>query len=276
MEFKNGEHIVICPNCDNLGVRNNAKQIIDQMKANRQKRHRQNTKRKNLGTANYSNFDSAGQEHIKEQVLLSLKNGHREISNTTSVASSATTPSPVLPTTNGGQGHGGPGGRASNGSRIFIIDVPVLAARPALKPMMLIAIHSNLPHIVMQFGTTLDCPNSPSIHCAVDLCAALSTGNIHYFASLVKRFPHCLAKVFAPQDYTPIILSGVVQPHQHKAVTTELEVGFQFHLPYKTSTGEDSSLLIATGPHVSVNTILGLPFMQGTGMILNLIDNLAE
>ena len=34
--------------------------------------------------------------------------------------------------------------------------------------------------------------------------------------------------------------------------------------------------LIATGPHVSVNTILGLPFMQGTGMILDLINNLAE
>jgi hypothetical protein len=142
--------------------------------------------------------------------------------------------------------------------------------------MMPIGIHSNLPHIVMQFGTTLDCPNSPSVRCAVDLCAALSTGNFHYLASLAKRFPHCLAKVFAPQDYTPIVLSGVVQSHQHKAVTTELEVGFQFHLPYKTTAGKDASLLIATGSHVSINTILGLPFMQGTGMILELVDNLAE
>jgi hypothetical protein len=51
-EFKNGEHIVICPNRDNPGVRENAKKNIDKMKANRQKRHRQNTKRKNLGTVN--------------------------------------------------------------------------------------------------------------------------------------------------------------------------------------------------------------------------------
>ncbi len=152
----------------------------------------------------------------------------------------------------------------SSGSRIFIVDVPVLAAGPALKPMMTIAIHSNLPHIVMQFATTLDCPNSPSIRCAVNSCAALSTGNFHYFASLAKRFPHCLAKVFPPQDYGPIVLSGAVQSHQHKTVTTELEVGFQFHLSYKTTAKEDASLLIATGPHVSVNTILGLPFMQGT------------
>ncbi len=53
-------------------------------------------------------------------------------------------------------------------------------------------------------------------------------------------------------------------------------MGFQFHLPYKTTAGEDASLLIAIGPHVSVNTILGLPFMQGTGMILDLVNNLAE
>ena len=164
----------------------------------------------------------------------------------------------------------------ANGGRIFIADVPVLAAGPSLKPLMPITIHSNLPHIVMQFGTTLDCPNSPSVRCAVDSCAALSTGNFHYFASLAKRFPHCLAKVFAPQDYAPIVLSGIVQSHQHEAVTTELEVGFQFHLPYKTTAGEETSFLIATGPQVSVNTILGLPFMQGTGMILDLVDNLAE
>ena len=83
-------------------------------------------------------------------------------------------------------------------------------------------------------------------------------------------------KVFAPQDYASIVLSGIIQFHQHKAVTTKLEVGFQFHLLYKTTDGEDSSLLVATGPNISVNTILDLPFMQGTGTILDLVDNLAE
>ncbi len=128
----------------------------------------------------------------------------------------------------------------------------------------------------MQFGTELICPNSPSIRCDVDSCAALLTGNFHFFASLAKCFPHCLAKVYAPRDYAPIILSGIVQSHQDKAVTMELEVGFQFHLPYKTTDGDESSLMIAMGPHVSVNTIFGLPFMQGTGMIRDLVNNLAE
>ncbi len=73
----------------------------------------------------------------------------------------------------------------------------------------------------------------------------------------------------------PIILSGIVQSHQ-EAVTTKLEVGFQFHLPYKNKEGDKSFLMIVAGSNVSVNTILGLPFMLGTGMTLNLVDNLAE
>ena len=55
-------------------------------------------------------------------------------------------------------------------------------------------------------------------------------------------------------------------------MTTELEVGWQFHLPYKTKTGEVASFAIATGPHVSVNTILGLTFQTATGMIIDLVD----
>jgi hypothetical protein len=89
--------------------------------------------------------------------------------------------------------------------------------------------------------------------------------SIHRELSLLCVFGKTLSalshEVFAPQDYAPIVLAGIVQSHQHKAVITKLEVGFQFHLPYKTTEGEDTSLLVATSPKVSVNTILGLPFM---------------
>jgi hypothetical protein len=187
------------------------------MKANRQKQFKQNTKRKNLGTANFADFDKAGQQRIREQVLQAM--GNHEISNATSIASSVTTPSSVIPSASAGRGRGGKGrGFQGGGGRIFIVDVQVLAAGSALKQMMPIAIQINLPHIVMQFGTDLDCPHCPSICSAVDLCAALTTGNYHFFASLAKRFLHCLAKVFAPQDYAPIIFSGVVQSHQQEAV----------------------------------------------------------
>jgi hypothetical protein len=47
---------------DNPGVRKNAQKNIDRMKVNHQKCYKQNTKRKNLEIANFSDFDKAGQQ----------------------------------------------------------------------------------------------------------------------------------------------------------------------------------------------------------------------
>jgi hypothetical protein len=77
-------------------MQNNAKKNIDCMKDNHQKQFWQNTKRKNLGTANYANFDAAGQERIQKQVLLLMNTSGRKISKSTSVASSVTTASSVI------------------------------------------------------------------------------------------------------------------------------------------------------------------------------------
>jgi hypothetical protein len=107
------------------------------------------------------------------------------------------------------------------------------------------------------------------------MCAALTTGNFHFFSAIAKRYPHCLAKLLTPADYAPIILSGIVQVN-NGAVTTELVVGFQFHLLYRTSGGDSLSLLVATGPNVLVNTIIGLLFIKATGMILDFVDDVVE
>jgi hypothetical protein len=88
---------------------------------------------------------------------------------------------------------------------------------------------------------------------------------------LLNAFHAVSQKSLLSQDYAPIILSGIIQSHQ-EAITTKVEVGF----PYKIKEGDKSSLMIAIGPNVTVNTILGLHFMLGTGMILDLIDKLAE
>ncbi len=119
---------------------------------------------------------------------------------------------------------------------ILVADVVVLAAGLPLKRTMPILIQSNILHIVIQFGAGLDCPNCPLIGCAVDSCATLTTGNFHFFALVAKRFPHCVAKIYTPKDYVPIVFSGIVQSNE-KPVTTKLEVRFLFHLPYRTREG---------------------------------------
>jgi hypothetical protein len=110
----------------------------------------------------------------------------------------------------------------------------------------------------------------------VDTCAALTTGSFHFYAAITKRFPHCVAKVFANKDYTAIVLSGIIGHYEQAAVTAKLEVGFRFHLPCKTKKSDDASFMIATDPHDFVNTILGLPFVLATGMIFDFINNVAD
>jgi hypothetical protein len=107
------------------------------------------------------------------------------------------------------------------------------------------------------------------------MAAALTTGNFHFVAAVAKRYPQCVAKIFVPEDYNPIVLSGIVQ-QGGESVTMELTVGFQFHLPYLTKDGSPMSIVIAMGPHMTVNTIVGLPFIQATRAIIDLPDNVAN
>jgi hypothetical protein len=132
-----------------------------------------------------------------------------------------------------------------------------------------------MPHINLQLGTEIKDECSPSIRCVVDTAAALCTGKYHFFAAIAKRYPQCVAKIYLPEDYSPIILSRIVQ-NQADAITTDLPVAFQFHLPYFTKDGSATSFLVTTGPHVSVNTVLGLPLITATGMIIDFVDEVVE
>jgi hypothetical protein len=158
---------------------------------------------------------------------------------------------------------------------ILVIDIAVLSSASPSKSILPAPIVTNFPHIHLQLGSTLDDPACPVIRCVVDTAAALTTGNFHFVAAIAKSYPHTVTKIFVPEDYNPIVLSGIVQ-RGGESITTELTVGFQFHLPYLTTDGSPTSILIATGPHVTVNTIVGLPFIQATRAIIDLSDDVAD
>jgi hypothetical protein len=94
--------------------------------------------------------------------------------------------------------------------------------------------------------------------------------------AVVRRYPHILKAIYLPDDYAAIVLSGIVTSSSDAPITTELPVGFEIHLPYSTKDGNDTSLLVAAGPNVAVNLILGLPFIKATGMIVDFIDNVCQ
>ncbi len=69
--------------------------------------------------------------------------------------------------------------------------------------------------------------------------------------------------------------TGIIQ-NSADAITTDLAIAFQFHLPYLTKDGSTTSFVVATGPQVSVNTVLGLPLIIATGMIIDFVDEVVE
>jgi hypothetical protein len=60
----------------------------------------------------------------------------------------------------------------------------------------------------------------------------------------------------------------------------QLDLSTQFFClqtwPYFTREGAPTTFLVAVGPNVTVNTILGLPFIQQTKMIIDAADQVAE
>jgi hypothetical protein len=56
----------------------------------------------------------------------------------------------------------------------------------------------------------------------------------------------------------------------------DLPVAFQFHLLYFTKDGSATSFVVAIGPQVSVNTVLSLPLITATGMIIDVVDEVVE
>jgi hypothetical protein len=163
------------------------------------------------------------------------------------------------------------------GPRVFMLSlpVPVFNITPPSCRTLPVPIQAAFPHITLQLGSSLGDSECPAIRCVVDTAAALTTGNLHFFTALAKTYPHTVALVHSPKDYSPITLSGIVQ-QGGSSVTTDLTVGFQSHLPYLTCKGTPTSLVVATGPDVTVNAILGLPFITQTKMVIHTADQVAE
>ena len=165
------------------------------------------------------------------------------------------------------------------GPVVFMIQVPndafVLNATAPARRILPVPIQPSFPHITLQLVQVLGCSKCLSICCVVDTAATLNTSNLRYYAAIAKAFPHTVAAIFSTADHNPIILSGIVQ-QGGASVTTDLTVAFQFHMPYLTREGHPTTLLVACRPNVTVNTILGLPFIQGTRMVLDASDQVAE
>jgi hypothetical protein len=132
------------------------------------------------------------------------------------------------------------------------------------------------PHIILELSSQLGDANNPAIRSVVDTAAALTTGNLHFFAAIAKAYPYTVHTIYTPKDYSSITLSGIVEDINGASITTDLTVALSFHLPYFMRKGALTTFLVAVGPNVTVNTMLSLPFIQQTKMIIDAADQVAE
>jgi hypothetical protein len=254
--------VIMCPNKDKPGVWAAAKKAYQEWLAKLRKR---NKKRKE-NPLNYNKLNDRDKALAHGSVLASLCMCKQKPDEASTITTNSSRPSD--------RPCDSPPSKQAK-MTIHVIDVSVLTSASHNKSILPAPIVTNFPHIHLQLGTKLDCPKCPLLHCVVDTAAALTTGNFHFVVAVAKRYPHCVAKIFVPEDYNPIVLSGIVQ-QGGESITMDLTVGFQFHLPYLTNGRLPTSIVIMTGPHVTVNTICGLPFIQATRAIIDFSDNIAD
>ncbi len=151
--FENGIYVIRCPNTGNPRVHKNAKKTIKCIRNKRKKKQQDVQKRKNLATTNYSDFDEASKECIRQQVLQSVSITSNAVSVSSSITglTGGTSPS----TANAGCGCGGK-------PVVFMYNVQVLQTATN-RPLLPVAIQSIMPHITLQLGLVSDNSHSPSI-----------------------------------------------------------------------------------------------------------------
>lgn len=178
-----------------------------------------------------------------------------------------------------GRGNGGTpprtGTASGGGGGPFIFVGEAFALAGSTKEILPVPINTNLPHIKLQLGSSDMKGDSPAILCVLDTAAALLTGNSHFLFHIAKTFPGCVAAVYTLEHYSNIVLSGIVQ-RNGKAGTTELSVAFLFNLLYYTVDVQPAQLIIAAGPHVNVNVIVGSPFLTGAKILIDFSEGVAE
>ncbi len=191
--------VIVCPNCDQPGIRAIVEAAYKAWLAKACKRRATRASRNcNRGNTNYNNMTPENKAKIKEQDLASMGvttiwqgDSASTITNDSTKSGGAKKPTKLI---------------------ILIADVQVTSLANLSKDILPAPIVSNLPHILLKFGTLLNNPDCPSVRCLVYTGAALTTGNFPLVPTIAKRFPHCVAKVYDPEDYNAIVLSRIIQP----------------------------------------------------------------
>jgi hypothetical protein len=157
------KYTVICPNANEPGVWEEAELNIQKYQARKKKNVRNNKKCRNLNTVNWEDIPEKQHAVLAAQQCALLSVGSRSIaSSASSTLMGSSSPSIICR------------------SNITLHQDIVILSTQSLKPEILIAIHSPMPHLSLQMGTSKKEKDRPALRCMFDTGASLNTANFHY------------------------------------------------------------------------------------------------
>jgi hypothetical protein len=162
---------------------------------------------------------------------------------------------------------------------IHTFSVMVLeASTGSALPRIPISVEGNLPHISLPIGH--DPQTKFSLSVAYDTCAACNVGFAGHHLPIAERYPELVKSLtYTADKYTPLTLSGIV--HGDKDAASQkpsaiLPIVIEYWMPFLTKEGHKTTLKIALGNEVSVNTIIGMPMIRPAKLSFDLVDNVVE
>lgn len=138
-------------------------------------------------------------------------------------------------------------------------------------------VDSKLPHIQLPLGReSEDSGKSVRIAAVIDTGAAINVGHFDTLDQICRRYPWILKNIFTN---APVKLSGIIKEDNSGECTTELPYVFELWLPFNVTLddgltySEGCSVKVPAGRHVTVNMILGMPFLKPLRCGINFADN---
>jgi hypothetical protein len=123
--------------------------------------------------------------------------------------------------------------------------------------------------------------STKSLLLAYNTCAACNIGYLGHHLPILEKFPQFVKSfVYMADKYAPLTLSGIVSNKEGSVTemkpTATLPAIIQYWLPFLTKEGHRTTLKIALGKSVLVNTIIRMPMIRPAKLSLDLVDNVVE
>ena len=154
----------------------------------------------------------------------------------------------------------------------FVISVCCCNVQNSNLRRMPITSSNELSHVSFPIGSKLD---EASISCLYDTGGALNTGNIALHMNIRKTVPTAVSDYEEFDGSNPFDLiklcGALLEPSDYDSTKHGiLSVVIHYHTPYSTLEGKKVLLCFALGADISVDTIMGIPFIHELAMELRL------